>query len=339
MHSRAVPTRNLLILHTPISQDISDWVSVKHRIDEKAPDIEVRIATNGARNSVTRRWQGSRPSLVFSPFVLQQYEPNGGTVYACRHFSKLEQIERLARQGLPVPLTATLTRDLAVDTARWGRYVVVKPLRGWMGRNVYLVKTADLFARYAELTLNDNRAMVIQPYIEHSENGCPTEYRVLTLFGQVLYSARNSWAMARPPLEEIAADREGIIASNDKHFGRVRTVCNDPEIIALGEHAHAAFPQCPVLGVDVVRDAETKKLYVMEVNPAGATWHFSSPLANNFFTAEHRRDLYAQFGALDRVAQLLIEKTRQEATLPFRFSSLLVLGSEVINFSDLTIRS
>src|SRR5216684_2932202 len=39
MHSRAVPTRNLLILHTPISQDISDWVSVKHRIDEKAPDI------------------------------------------------------------------------------------------------------------------------------------------------------------------------------------------------------------------------------------------------------------------------------------------------------------
>jgi len=237
-----------------------------------------------------------------------------GTVYACRHFSKLEQIERLARQGLPVPLTATLTRDLAVDTARWGRYVVVKPLRGWMGRNVYLVKTADLFARYAELTLNDNRAMVIQPYIEHSENGCPTEYRVLTLFGQVLYSARNSWAMARPPLEEIAADREGIIASNDKHFGRVRTVCNDPEIIALGEHAHAAFPQCPVLGVDVVRDAETKKLYVMEVNPAGATWHFSSPLANNFFTAEHRRDLYAQFGALDRVAELLIEKTRQEAT-------------------------
>jgi hypothetical protein len=315
MHNRAVPTRNLLIVHTPIRQDISDWLSVKQRINEKAPDIEVRIATNGARNSATRRWQGSRPSLVFSPFVLHEYEPNAGKVYACQLFSKLEQIERLARQGLPVPLTTTLTRDLAVDPAQWGRYVVAKPLRSSMGgQNVYLVETADLATRYAELTLNDTRTMIIQPYIDHSENGYPTEYRILTLFGQVLYSARNSWAVARPPLEEIAADREGIIASNTRRFGRLRTLCNDPEIIALGEQAHAAFPQCPVLGVDVVRDVETGKLYVLEVNPAGATWHFSSPSGKNFYTAEHRSNLYAQFGALDKTALLLIEKTRQEAT-------------------------
>jgi len=52
---------------------------------------------------------------------------------------------------------------------------------------------------------------------------------------------------------------------------------------------------------------------VMEVNPAGKVWHFSSPLAMNFFTAEHIADLYAQFGALDRIAQLLVEKTRTEA--------------------------
>jgi hypothetical protein len=119
MRTVAEPTRNLLIVHTPNFQDISDWHSVKHRIDEKAPDIEVRIATNGARNSVTRRWQGSRPSLVFSPFVLREYQPNGGTVYACQAFSKLEQIERLARQGSPVPLTATLTFRAASCTC-WG---------------------------------------------------------------------------------------------------------------------------------------------------------------------------------------------------------------------------
>jgi len=155
--------------------------------------------------------------------------------------------------------------------------------------------------------------MLIQPYIDHSENGYPTEYRVLTLFGHVLYCARNNWAVARPPLEEIAADREGIIASNNKRFGRLRMLCNDAEIIALGEQAHAAFPQCPVLGVDIVRDVETRKLYVIEVNPGGATWHFSSPSGKNLYTAEHRRNLYAQFGALDRTAQLLIEKTREEA--------------------------
>ena len=176
MRSGAEPIRNLLIVHTPIGQDISDWLSIKQRIDEKAPDIEVRIATNGTPNSVTRRWQGRRPSLVFSPHVLHGYQPNGGRVYAGQLFSKLEQIKLLSRQGLPVPVTAALTRDLVVDPAQWGRYVVAKPLRGSKGQGVYLVQTTDLSTRYAELTLNDTRTMVIQPYIEHSENGYPTEY-------------------------------------------------------------------------------------------------------------------------------------------------------------------
>jgi hypothetical protein len=313
MRGGAAPIRNLLIVHEPMGQALSDWLSVKERIGRKAPDIEVRIATNRAPNSVTRRWQGSRPSLVFSPHVLFEYRPNGGTVYAGQSFSKLEQIKLLSRQGLPVPFTATLTRDLVMDPAQWGRYVIAKPIDGGKGQGVYLVQTTDLSTRYSELTLNDTRTMVIQPYIEHSENGCPTSYRVLTLFGRVLYSARNSWAVARPPLEEIAANPNGIIASNDGSFGRLRTVWNDPEIIALGEQAASAFPECPVLGVDVVRDVETNKLYILEVNPAGRVWHFSSPLAMNRFTAEYRADLYAQFGALDRTAELLIDKTRKEA--------------------------
>ncbi len=255
-------------------QDISDWLNVKRRIDQQAPDIELRIAINGAPNSAIRRWQVSRPSLVFSPISLREYKPKGGTVYAGRGFSKLEQVERLARQGVPVPLTSQLTRELALDPAHWGGYVVVKPLRGSQGQEVRLVQARDVAARYDELTLNGTREMVVQPYIDHSENGYPTEYRVLTLFGKVLYAARNSWGKPRPALEEIAADPHGIIASNDKKVERVRTVSNDAEIIALGEQAHAAFPECPVLGVDVVRNSDTGKSCVLEVNPAGDTWHF-----------------------------------------------------------------
>jgi hypothetical protein len=50
----------------------------------------------------------------------------------------------------------------------------------------------------------------------------------------------------------------------------------------------------------------------MEVNPEGLSWHFSS-VTSRTFTAEHIRDLYSQFNALDRTAELLIEKTRAEA--------------------------
>lgn len=117
--SDPAPTRNLLILHTPVRQDVSDWLEVKKRIEQRAPDIEVRIATNGARNSVTARWQSSRPSMVFSPYSMREYRPKSGTVYASRGFSKLDQIERLSRQDLPVPRTAKL-REISHSIRRFG---------------------------------------------------------------------------------------------------------------------------------------------------------------------------------------------------------------------------
>ena len=94
--------------------------------------------------------------------------------------------------------------------------------------------------------------------------------------------------------------------------GRIRSICNDAEIIALGERVHQAFPECSVLGVDIIRDSQTGQLYVLEVNPYGAVWHLSSPLARTF-SPDHVRELYAQFNALDRVADLLIQKTRSDA--------------------------
>jgi hypothetical protein len=39
-------------------------------------------------------------------------------------------------------------------------------------------------------------------------------------------------------------------------------------------------------------------------------------------TPEHRRERYTQFGALDRAADLLIQKTRAEASMPLRRSGI-----------------
>ena len=80
----------------------------------------------------------------------------------------------------------------------------------------------------------------------------------------------------------------------------------------MGERAHEAFPECPVLGVDIIRESQTGRLYVLEVNPHGAVWHLSSPLSRKM-DPNHVRDLYAQFNALDRAADILIEKARSAA--------------------------
>jgi hypothetical protein len=307
------PSRNLLIVQTVPEQDPADWIAIKQIIERKAPDIEVRIAINGLPNSATARWQIKRPSLVFSPVRLVNFAPRGGAVYCGQILGKDEQVRRLSSIGILTPKTATLSSACAFDPEEWGEYVIVKPNNLNSGAGVKLVRTMDLPGRCQELTGFAEDQLIVEPYIDHTEDGTPAEYRVLSLFGRALYCARNQWGNKRPPLSEIAADPLGIIASNSAAMGgRKRSICNDPEIISLGQHAHRAFPECPTIGVDIIRESQSGRLYVLEVNPHGAVWHLSSTLAKKMDTG-HVRDLYAQFNALDLAADVLIQKTRAEA--------------------------
>src|SRR5450755_4160024 len=310
---KPAPTRNLLIVQTVPEQDPSDWIAIKQRIERNAPDIEVGIANNRHRNSVTARWQVRRPSLVFSPVRLIDFVPRGGAVYCGHILGKDEQLRRLSSIEILTPRTATLSPVSSFDPKEWGDYVIVKPNNLNSGNGVKLVRTIDLSARYDELTAVANDQFLVEPYIDHSEDGYPTEYRVLSMFGRALYCARNRWGNKRPPLAEIAADPLGIIASINKTMGgHIRSICYDSEIISLGQRAHQAFPECPVIGVDIIRESQSRRLYVLEVNPHGAVWHFSSPFAKNL-DPEYVRERYAQFNALDLAADLLIQKTRTDA--------------------------
>jgi hypothetical protein len=306
-------TRNLLILQEAFRQDPSDWIAIKQRIERDAPDIEVRIANVRNRNPVTARWQVRRPSLVFSPSFLFGYVPRGGAVFSGHFFGKYEQLRRLSSVGIPMPQTEVLSSVSSFDPRVWGEYLIVKPNNSNRGEGVKLVRTIDLCARYDALTALSSDRFLVQPFIDHSEDGYPTEYRVLTLFGRVLYCARNRWGNKRPPLAEIATNPLGVIASNnDQMGGHIRSICNDAEIISLGERAHEAFSECAILGVDIIRESQSGRLLVLEVNPHGDVWHLSSPFAKTI-DPEYARARYAQFNALDRAAGLLVQKTRAAA--------------------------
>lgn len=311
------PERNLLILHTPGRQAISDWLEVQSQIESRAPDIEVRVASNLAGQPATAKWQVSRPSLVFSPDRLRDYRPRGGTLRVAHPTPKHEQARRLTEIGIRVPETFVYTPDFIPSPSLFGEYAVTKPAGKGRGINITLVRTADLPARYSELTFGGSQPTLVQPFIEHVEDGFPTEFRILTLFGTVLYCAKNQWAEKRRPLAEIAAT-DGMIASNNKLAtttgGRLRVPWVDDSVIGLAERACSAFPECAVLGIDIIREPATGLLYVLEVNPAGGVWHLSSNLSKRHYDPDYVRALYEQFGALDRTANLLIDKTRECAT-------------------------
>jgi hypothetical protein len=92
-------SRNLLIVQTMPEQDPADWAAIKQIIDRKAPDIEVRISTNGQLSPKTAKWQVRRPSLVFSPVRLHD-SPRGGAVYCGRFLGKDVQLRHVRARAV-----------------------------------------------------------------------------------------------------------------------------------------------------------------------------------------------------------------------------------------------
>ena len=306
--------RNLLILHSPNSQHISDWQTVKQTINQRAPDIDVRIGTNGQPNSIARRWQITRPSLVFSPIRLIDYAPRGGTIYAGRPMGKLEELGRLIGAGLPVPKVMELMPTTALSPDIWGEFVVVKPKSSYRGEGVRLVRTEKVPALYDEMSFGGRMRLLVQRYIENlDEEGRQHEFRVLTMFTRPLYSLRRSATKPRRPLAELAADPGAKITVNPAD-GHARRMADEPDVLALASRVAAALPELPVLGLDILRDRRTGKLHILETNPSGHVWHLSSQLTLERIDAEHRAARYNQFGALSLAADLLIAKTREEAS-------------------------
>jgi hypothetical protein len=306
------PIRNLLIVHTPLSQELSDWLTVKQKIGAKAPDIEVRIISNVLPDARTQQWQTTRPSLVFSPVNFVRFKPAGGKVYVGRQLDKLIEASRLRRGGLPVPMTERLVPGHKLDRAVWGDYVVIKPSNegGSRGRSVRLVRTQMLSALSGK---RQPQRMIVQQFLDATdEAGRLCEYRILTLFGRPIYSQLGAMVDARPPLSEIADTLKGEFAYNRSGVKREWKAVKEPEVLDLAIRASATLSEFPCLGVDIVRDRATGRLYILETNTGGNTWHLSSASGLKF-PADFRRQLYAQFDALETAADVLIAKTRAEA--------------------------
>jgi hypothetical protein len=312
-------TRNLVIVHTPGRQALSDWVTVKAKINARAPDIDVRIVPNQMPRPEITEWQLSRASLVFSACPLM-FKPVGrGKIYAGGPMDKLAENRRLADCGIPTPPMMLLTPGLSLDPGVWGEYVLVKPasLVGMRGRGIVLARADSVGSRFAELTANGRLRMVVQKLIDATDDaGRLGAYRALTMFGRPLYVFLSRHVNPRPPLAEIHDSGSNAIAHNAaiKGLRREREFVDHADVLDLAGRAANAMEEFPVLGIDVIRDRPTGELFVLETNPTGAVWHLSSELGLKF-PHKFRRRMYNQFGALDIATDALIDKTREKASL------------------------
>jgi hypothetical protein len=316
---RPAIARNLVIVHQPGWQEIGDWHEIGERVEKIDPATRVIVVTCTAPDDKAATLAAGLPSLIFSPGPLGTFKPQRGKVYHGKQLWKFEELKRLAAAGVPVPRSLLLTPETQLDPAIWGEFVILKPTVGSsFGEGVQLIRTERVkYTRpeeFPEKHMGRNGPMVVQQFINTGEH--TNSYRVLTLFGEALYCLHVVVAPTRVDLTSDDTTIEAAPISHQSSLERDRFFVYDADVVALARRAHWAIPEIPLKGIDIVREAATGKLYVLEVNPRSNTWHFSSDISKDHGPGTPPPPIAAykaQLDAFGTAAYVLADVVRREA--------------------------
>lgn len=317
----AAVTRHLVLVYQPGWQSVADMVDIARHIADLDAGIGTFIVPATGRNSVTRRQAARRPTLIVSNGRINEFRPLRGKIYQGGPVAKFEQLRRLHAAGVPVPRTTILGPATRLDKAEWGDFVIVKPTdiaTSSHGRGFQLMRTE----RVRFIPPQDYPAdhpgrlgpMMVQQFIDTGDH--LRSYRVTTYFGEPISALVHTGEERRVDLSAPDEEIERAPVAIQGAGGRHSDFTQDADVLALARRAHAALPEIPLKGIDVLRDVRTGRIFVIELNCGGNTWHFSSR-----FMAE-RRKTYGidfelqrrrQFDAFRTVARVLVARTRSEA--------------------------
>lgn len=305
------PRWNLVLVRRPgYRHMIDDFQKIARHCRAIDPNIRPLLNIDSPWGALRAIGAIRRPTLVFSPRRMLFYHPLRGTVRAGKLLAKSEEYRRLENAGIAVPPWRLMTRSHAPDVSGLGRYIVSKPDYGGRGADVKIRRASRL--RWSPpntpIRFSSRSGVIVQQFVYTGR--WPVSYRVGTLFGRAIYSWRAEASRHRRPLESL--DDFSGISIVSSHPGCSFFLNHDPETIALAEQAHRAFPDIPLLGIDILREEPSGRLFVIEVNATGDVWHLSSGVGKSI-QQWAGFDLQSQFGGLRRVAEILVDATREHA--------------------------
>lgn len=321
-----VMVANRSLNHEPDFQKIAQFM---REIDPKVKPV---IIGNRARGIAKLLPLMASPTFGFSPVPLPKFRLMRGNLLMGQNLTKSQEYERLDAGGFPVPKWKLIDDEETPDLSDFSPYVVTKPDAGMRGAMVKIKRKSRIKPKTGK---DAEKPIVSDTHSGEGKHGAPRiqraktiaqefvytglwpiSYRVTTLFGQVIHSFRIEADHERNQLPgpdafgKLPGDQGvSIVASGN---GCQMTLNYEEDVIRLGEAAHAAFPDIPLLGIDIVREVPSGQLYILEVNASGYVWHFSSPMGLRI-QSDYNINLESQFDGLRKAAHILAEKAQEQA--------------------------
>lgn len=326
-----MPRRNLILIHRGREYE-QDFKEIAQKIIAIDKGINVITLSPTAAQLPALAW--TWPTLVVALISHYALQVRRGTVLRNSQIEKLDQYEIFRKSGIPTPPTLPFRFGMMLDPLLFGEFVLIKPMdliQTSKGHGVQLFRRHRLERLQPSYFPPDHpihkarNGYLVQRFIDTGPH--PSFYRVQTFFGRVIYSWESILTAQRCPLDAPDSEIEGtkIVSQGGE---KERKFATEPDVLRLAENLHAQLPDIPILATDVLREESTRQLYVLECNPGGNTWHFSSPRGevvrlgignakvNGAARANQiaRRILIDQYGAFDIVARALVDKTHRLAS-------------------------
>jgi hypothetical protein len=308
--------KNLVLMTHPGRQDPRDFEAIAAEIARLAPEITVHIVRPFDTAALIEDW--NLRSLIVSLADLRHFQPPRGRLFQAAFIPKYEEYLAFAAAGVPTPLTSVFRMGRPFDYARHKSLVVAKPTKmGSMshGDQVVLMRRERVEqvvpARFPPGLTSDEAPVIVQDFIDTGT--IPEHFRVLVLFGEPLFCYRTTSKIERSPLDAPDADLESSRVANNAP-GRMIEFVADAEAIEFAKRASRATWWLPLHALDLVREKRTGALYVLESNPGGNTWVFSSQMGKETRSLVGGAEPFKkQFGAWNIAAKALIGATHSFA--------------------------
>ena len=296
--------RVLILVSSPSVNSEADFAELATWVNELSPETAVFVLPD-VRDADCAADVPDLPTVTVSPAPLRRLRPRRGPVLQGQHVAKSEEYRALDAIGVPVPRWTRLLPGRRPRLDDFGPYLVTKPDFGARGAEVRIERRDDAQWKPPRTELSEQfggpwNPRGAQEFVYTGQ--WPRIHRVTTLFGTALFAFRVEADHARQPLIDRSAFHGQSVVSSG--HGCTFELFAEPDILTLAERAHAAVPNVPLLGIDIVRDADTGKLFVVELNSLGYTWDFSSPTGISL-QAEFGFNLEAQLDGRRRAASVL----------------------------------